>query len=58
MARHFKAGASDRRPTPEEATRNIDPRVAKAPEQWSRDDFLRDLKRATRPDPDEESEKA
>jgi hypothetical protein len=48
--RSSERGGRDRSLTPEEATRNIDPReVEQLPkEAWTREDFLRDLRRATR----------
>ncbi len=48
--RSSERGGRDRPLTPEEATRNIDPReVEQLPkEAWTREDFLRDLRRATR----------
>ena len=48
--RGSERGRRDRSLTPEEATRNVDPReVEQIPKDaWTREDFLRDLRRATR----------
>lgn len=48
--RSSERGRRDRSLTPEEATRNVDPReVEQIPKDaWTREDFLRDLRRATR----------
>ncbi len=43
------------RSSPEQATRNTDPRkVTSVPEEWTREDFLRDLRQATRRKPRDE----
>lgn len=45
----------DRRASPEEATRNTDPRkVTSVPSEGTREDFLRDLRRASRRRPRDE----
>lgn len=47
--RDSELGERDRPPTPEEATRNVDPReVRHVPKEWTQEDFIRSLRRATR----------
>jgi hypothetical protein len=55
MSPPSRSRTEDRQPTPEEATRNVDPRSEPVfPEGWGREEFLRDLRRVTRRRPDED----
>ncbi len=47
--RASELGELDRPLTPDEATRNVDPReVQHVPKEWTQEDFLRSLRRAAR----------